>query len=95
VRLALLAVAHNRPGGQAQPVEAIRERVTAVVDAYCRCDRDGVVGAMLPGLIRDLHTSIAAGRDVAELLDLAVLLHSHAAVGWLRVVGGSHCVTRN
>lgn len=48
-----------------------------------------MVGAALPGLIRDLHTSIAAGRDVAELLDLAVLLHSHATVGWLRVVGGS------
>ena len=26
----------------------------------------GVVGAALPGLIRDLHTSIAAARDVAE-----------------------------
>jgi hypothetical protein len=47
-----------------------------------------VVGAALPTLIRDLHTSIMAGRDVAQLLDLAVLLHSHATVGWLRVVGG-------
>jgi len=37
-------------------------------------------------LIRDLHTSIAAGRDVAELLDLALLLHANATVGWLRVV---------
>ncbi len=89
VRLALLAVGHNRPGGQAQPVEVVRERVATVVDAYGRCDRNGVVGATLPGLIRDLHTSIAAGRDVAELLDLAVLLHSQATVGWLRVVGGS------
>lgn len=89
VRLALLAVGHNRPDGQVQPVDAVRKRVTAVVDAYCRCDRNGVVGAALPGLIRDLHTSITAGRDVAELLDLAVLLHSHATVGWLRVVGGS------
>jgi transcriptional regulator with XRE-family HTH domain len=89
VRLAVLAVGHDRPGGQVQPVEAIRERVAVVVDAYCRCDREGVVGAALPGLIRDLHTSIEVGRDVAELLDLAVLLHSHATVGWLRVVGGS------
>lgn len=87
VRLAVLAVGHNRPGGQVQPIEAIRQRVTAVVNAYCRCDREGVVGASLPGLIRDLHTSIEAGRDVAELLDLAVFLHSHATVGWLRVVG--------
>jgi hypothetical protein len=89
VRLAVLAVGHNRPGGHVHPVEAVRERVAAVVDAYCRCDREGVVGAALPGLIRDLHTSIEVGRDVAELLDLAVLLHSHATVGWLRVVGGS------
>jgi hypothetical protein len=39
-------------------------------------------------LIRDLHTSIATGRDVAELLDLAVLLHSHATVGWRRKLRG-------
>lgn len=45
--------------------------------------------AALGGLIRDLHTSISAGRDVAELLDLAVLLRSHATAGWLRVVEGS------
>lgn len=89
VRLAVLAVGHNRPGGQVRPAEYLRARLSAVVDAYCRCDRHGVVGAALPGLIRDLHTSIAAGRDVAQLLDLAVLLHSHATVGWLRVVGGS------
>jgi transcriptional regulator with XRE-family HTH domain len=89
VRLAVLAVARNRPGGEVQPVEALRERGAAVFDAYCRCDRNGVVGAALPSLIRDLHTSIAAGRDVAELLDLAVLLHSQVTVGWLRVVGGS------
>jgi transcriptional regulator with XRE-family HTH domain len=88
VRLALLAVGHNRPGGQAQPVEALRKRVAAVVDAYCQCDRNGVVGAGRPSLIRDLHTSIATGRDVAELLDLAVLLHSHATVGWLRELRG-------
>ena len=43
----------------------------------------------MPALIRDLHTSIAAGRDVAELLDLAVLLHCNATVGWLRVAGAS------
>lgn len=48
-----------------------------------------MLGAALPALIRDLHTSIVAGRDVAELLDLVVLLHSQATVGWLRRVGGS------
>jgi hypothetical protein len=67
-------------------VEVLRARVIATVDAHCRCDRSGEVGAALPLLIRDLHSSIAAGRDVAELLDLAVLLHANATVGWLRVV---------
>lgn len=87
VRLALMATGRNRPGGRVLPVEALRARVTATLAAHVRCDRNGEVSAVLPGLIRDLHTSIAAGRDVAELLDLAVLLHSHATVGWLRVAG--------
>jgi transcriptional regulator with XRE-family HTH domain len=89
VRLAVLAVTRDRPEGQRQSVDVLRARVAATVDAYCRCDRHGAVGAALPALIRDVHTSIAAGRDVAELLELAVLLHSHAAIGWLRVVGAS------
>ncbi len=86
VFLALMAARRSRAGGQVVPVEALRVRVMATVDAYRRCDRWGEVGAALPSLIRDLHTSIAAGRDVAELLELAVLLHSDATVGWLRVV---------
>ncbi|MGH3799068.1 MAG: helix-turn-helix domain-containing protein [Pseudonocardiaceae bacterium] len=86
VFLALMAASRNQPGGQVLPVEALRARVMAMMDAYRRCDRSGEVGAGLPSLIRDLHTSIAAGRDVAELLELAVLLHSDATVGWLRVV---------
>jgi hypothetical protein len=55
---------------------------------YC-CRQDSEVGAALAGLIRDLHTSIAAGRDVAGLLDLAVLLHVGATTGSLRVAGAS------
>ncbi|MGH3998739.1 MAG: helix-turn-helix domain-containing protein [Pseudonocardiaceae bacterium] len=86
VFLALMAARRTRPGGQVLPVEALRARVMATVDSYRRCDRSGEVGAALPWLIRDLHTSIVAGRDVAELLELAVLLHSDATVGWLRVV---------
>ena len=87
MRGALMAVAHDRPGGQVLPVEALRTRVMAVAAALSRCDRDDEVGAALPGLIRDVHTSIAAGRDVAELLDLAVLLHTEVTTGWLRVAG--------
>lgn len=89
VRAALMAVSHNLPGGHVLPVEAMRVRVATTVAAHCRCDRDDEVGAALPALIRDLHTSIAAGRDVEQLLDLAVLLHTAATTGWLRVAGAS------
>jgi hypothetical protein len=89
VRQALLAVGHRRPGGQVLPVEALRGRVAATIDAPCRCGRPGEVGATLAVLIRDLHSSIVAGRDTVELLDLAVLLHTQATAGWLRVVGAA------
>jgi hypothetical protein len=82
-----MAVAHGWPAGQVLPVEALRGRVTATAAGLSRCDRDDEVGAALPGLIRDVHTSIMAGRDVAALLDLAVLLHTEVTTGWLRVVG--------
>jgi transcriptional regulator with XRE-family HTH domain len=88
VFLALMATSRNRPGGQVRPVEVLRARITGVMDAHC-CGRSSEVGASLPGLIQDLHTSIVAGRDVAALLDLAVLLHSHVTVGWLRVAGAA------
>ncbi len=85
VRLALMGVSHGLPGGQPHPVEAMRARVAATVDALCRCEREREVGAALPALIRDLHSSIAAGLDVAPLLDLAAWLHTQATVPWLSV----------
>ena len=88
VRHALIAVNHDRPGGQVVAVDVLRARVRALLDARCRCGRQDEAAAALPELIRDVHTSIAAGRDVAELLDLAVLLHTQGTVGWLWVVGG-------
>ncbi|MGH3978250.1 MAG: hypothetical protein ACRDRZ_04495, partial [Pseudonocardiaceae bacterium] len=45
------------------------------------------VATALPGLIRDLHTSIDAGRDVAGLLELAVALHVHVTMMWLKDAG--------
>ncbi len=86
---ALMAVSHDLPDGQVLPMEALRSRVTATVDALCRCDQEREVGAALPGLIRDLHTSIASGREVAELLPLAAWLHTQATVSWLRLAGAS------
>lgn len=83
VRLALMAASHDLPGGQVSPVDMLRARVTATVDALCRSEQEREVGAALPGLIRDVHTSIAAGRDVGELLALAAWLHTQAVVPWL------------
>lgn len=85
VRLALMAVIQGVPGGQVLPVEALRVRVTATIDTLCRCEREREVGAALPGLIGDLHITIAAGRDVAELLFLTAWLHTQATVPWLSI----------
>jgi hypothetical protein len=87
VRSALMAVGRNRPGGQVVPLEALQARITATLGAHYSCRQDNEVGAALPDLIRDPHSSIAAGRDAARLLELAVLLHSGATLGWLRVAG--------
>ncbi|MGH3887898.1 MAG: helix-turn-helix domain-containing protein [Pseudonocardiaceae bacterium] len=87
VFLALMAASRNRPGGQVLPVGVLRVRVEATQGAHYSCSRDHEVGAELPVLIRDLHTSIAVGREVAQLLDLAVVLHAGATTGWLRVAG--------
>jgi transcriptional regulator with XRE-family HTH domain len=84
VRRALIAVSRHRPGGQVLGIEELRSRVRAVLDAG-RQSRWVEVGAALPTLIRDLHTSIAAGRDVAELLDLAVMLHVPGTSSWLGI----------
>jgi hypothetical protein len=87
VRHALQAVSHQLSVGQVLPVEALRARVAALAAAPYRGEPPGNVGTALPALIRDLHTSIAAGRDVAELLGLAIQRHTQVTVGWLRVVG--------
>lgn len=87
LELALSAVSQDLPGGQVLPVAVLRSRVLATVDALCRCDQNHAVSTALSGLIRDLHSSIAAGRDVGELLPLAVLLHTQVTVPWLRLAG--------
>lgn len=86
VRRALTAVSRNRPGGQVVPVKVLQIRAREVLTWARQC-RQADVGAALPALIRDLHTSIEAGRDVAELLDLAVTLHTQGSHAWLRVMG--------
>ncbi|MGH3813646.1 MAG: hypothetical protein ACRDUV_14535 [Pseudonocardiaceae bacterium] len=82
VRLALMSISRDRPGGQVLSVEELRDRVRAIesVDYHRR-------GVALPALIRDLNTPIAAGRDVAVLLELAVMVYAQTVRGWLLVLG--------
>ncbi|PZS33192.1 MAG: XRE family transcriptional regulator [Pseudonocardiales bacterium] len=83
VRRALIAVSRDDPAGQVIPVDVLRTRVESLVTAQRQCQHERV-GRALPGLIADLHTSIASGRDVQELLAVAALLHvqgSHAFLG--------------
>ncbi|MGH3999248.1 MAG: XRE family transcriptional regulator, partial [Pseudonocardiaceae bacterium] len=83
IRRALIAVTRDDPAGQVVPVDVLRTRTDALVIAQRQCDHEKV-GRQLPALIRDLHTSLAAGQDVPELLTMAVLLHvqgSHAFLG--------------
>ncbi|MGH4018041.1 MAG: helix-turn-helix domain-containing protein [Pseudonocardiaceae bacterium] len=86
VRLALDAVAVNSPGGLVLPADVLAGRVTRLHEMSRRARFPEVAGD-LPGLIRDLHTSIAAGRDVPELLALAVHLHVHVTRMWLGYAG--------
>ncbi|MGI9003003.1 MAG: helix-turn-helix domain-containing protein [Pseudonocardia sp.] len=78
VRRALIAVGRGEPAGQVVPVDVLRTRVAALIKALRQCQHERV-GYDLPTLVRDLHTSIAAGRDVAELLILTTLLHGKGA----------------
>ncbi len=43
----------------------------------------------LPGLIRDIHSTIAAGREGKALVELAVVVHVHVTLMWLRDSGAS------
>jgi transcriptional regulator with XRE-family HTH domain len=84
VRLALWAVSRKRPGGQVVSVKELRARARVIEGSdYQRR------GELLPSLIRDLHTSITAGYDVAELLRLAVLVHAQTTRGYLYIVGAN------
>ncbi|MGH3867702.1 MAG: helix-turn-helix domain-containing protein [Pseudonocardiaceae bacterium] len=85
IREAMQAVALGLPGGQVQPLEQLRVRAETALAANQAC-RQAEVGAMLPALIRDLHTSIDAGREDAELLRIAALLYPMAVQSWLLAV---------
>lgn len=86
VRLALLAVVTGLPGGAACDAGVLQARVGDVLDAQQACRHD-TVAAALPGLIHDLHATLAGGRQAAEVLRLVTLLHVQGTQAWLRDVG--------
>lgn len=93
VGLALDGIEAGHPGGMVLPVAVLRERV-ARIHAQHRACRFAEVASELPGLIRDLHTTLATGTDHGELLDLAVYLHTHVTRMWLFFAGAPEQLTR-
>lgn len=87
VRAALLAVSVGIPGGDVVSCDVLRSRAHILLNAQRDCDYR-TVGESLPQLIRDVHASIQAGRDVRELLRLAVMLHVQGTAAWLGDIGG-------
>lgn len=88
VRLALVSVSMREPRGQVVPAGALSARVTTLLDAQRDC-RYAEVGAALPPLIRDLHTTLDAGHDEDEILRLLALLHVQGTQAWLMDIGAS------
>ncbi len=88
VRLSLLSVSMGEPGGDITPTEALKARTTSLLEAQRQCDY-ALVGAELPSLMRDLHTTLDARRDEQELLKLAVLTHVQGTQAWLSDIGAS------
>jgi hypothetical protein len=82
IALALDAIEVEHPGGLVLPAAVLRHRV-ARFHQHKRACRFADVAAELPGLIRDLHTTLATERDHNELLKLAVYLHVHVTRQWL------------
>jgi len=82
IGLALDAIEAGHPEGMVLPVAVLREQVTRIHQQRRDCQFDDVASA-LPGLTRNLQTTLAAGADHGELLDLAVYLHVHVTRLWL------------
>ena len=76
IGLALDAIELGHPGGLVLPVAVLRDRVARFLQHKQTCQFPEVA-AELPGLVRDVHTTLATGADHGELLELAVYLHVH------------------
>jgi transcriptional regulator with XRE-family HTH domain len=88
VRLVMIAASRNRLHGEPVALEVLQRRVQQIRETRRRCGF-GAVGEQLPDLIRDIHCTIAAGRDVKALVELAVIVHVHVTLMWLRDAGAS------
>ncbi|WP_223839933.1 helix-turn-helix domain-containing protein [Saccharopolyspora pogona] len=86
IRLTLLAVSLDEPRGAVQPIEHLQARVQSVLGAQNDAGND-VVGAALPSLIRDLHSTANAHRHEPDVLRLLTLAHMQGTQAWLATVG--------
>ncbi|MGH3938501.1 MAG: helix-turn-helix domain-containing protein [Pseudonocardiaceae bacterium] len=82
VQDALDAAQAGYPGGELLPVSVLQQRVARALKLDQQA-RFREVGRVLPELIRDLHTAVAAGRDLGTLLPLGVMLHVQVTGNWL------------
>lgn len=88
VRLALLAVSMDEPRGTVRTIEELDARVRELLDGQRDCDYASV-GAALPALIHDLHTSLAAGSHDHQILRLIVMTHIQGSQAWLADMGAN------
>lgn len=88
VRLALLSVSMGEPQGQVVPLDGLQTRVIELLDDQKDC-KFVEVGQALPGLIRDLHSTLDAGHDVEALLRLLTLTHVQGTQAWLTDIGAN------
>ena len=87
LRRALLEISMGEPAGQVVPLGELRRRVDAAMVAQRACDY-AQVGAALPGLVRDLHTTLATGHDERELLQLLAVTGNQGVAPWISAVNG-------
>ncbi len=82
IGLALDAIECGEPAGLILPVAELRDQVRHL-HRQRRAARFAEVATELPGLIRNVHTSLVTGAEHGELLDVAVYLHVHVTQSWL------------
>ncbi|MBV9314018.1 MAG: helix-turn-helix domain-containing protein [Pseudonocardia sp.] len=88
VRTALIAASRHRFRGEPVPVGVLQARVAQIRETRRLCGF-ATVGQQLPELIRDIHLAIDTGREVKALVELAVTMHVHVSLMWLRDAGAS------